>query len=153
VKRLFPITDPLLAAGLMASLLMAAGGCGTPADTPAPAETTDEQAADNALLEFDLGQHRLRTYDPVSDTTRHLDFQLGATINRDDEATFTRMLESNRHRIRDRAMVAARNCEPADFLDPQLVLFRRRLRTRINQALGQPLLQDVLLADFCRRER
>ncbi len=93
VKRLFSIINPLLAAGLMASLLIAAGGCSAPADTPAPAETTDEQAADDALLEFDLGQHRLRTYDPVSDTTRHLDFQLGATINRDDEATFKRMLE------------------------------------------------------------
>ena len=138
---------------VLSLLVSATAGCGK-ADPEPPAEArSDGQASEAALVEVDLGTHRLREYDPVTDTTLQLDFQLGGTLHSEDEPEFVQRMQSQGNKIRDRVMVAARICEASDFLDPQLVLFRRHLRKRIHQAIGKPLLRDVLLTSFSQKVR
>ncbi len=153
LKQLCPGNHPSRAAWCAALMLSAATGCGK-AD---PASSLQPQAGgqppEAVLVEVDLGTHRLREYDPVTDTTLHLDFQLGGIVLSENEPEFEKRMQMHGNKIRDRVMVAARICEGADFLDPQLVLFRRHLQKRIHQAIGRPLLQDVLLINFSQKER
>ncbi len=113
-----------------------------PGDASHAAEETFEQ------VEVPLGEYSVTTFQPVSNTTLRIDFQLYGTIAVKDEAEFFRRIDENRHRFREQVIVTIRTADITDFTEAQLGLIRRRVLERSNRILGSPLLRGVIFSDF-----
>jgi hypothetical protein len=98
--------------------------------------------------EVPLGEYSVTTFQPVSNTTLRIDFQLYGTIAIKDEAEFFRRMEENRHRFREQVIVTIRTADITDFTEAQLGLIRRRVLEKSNRVLGAPLLRGVIFSDF-----
>ncbi len=110
------------------------------ADGPSP-EKVDQ-------VEVPLGEFSVTAFQPVSNSTLRIDFQLYGTIATKDEAEFFRRMDENRHRFREQVIVTIRTADITDFTEAQLGLVRRRVLERSNRVLGKPLLRGVIFSDF-----
>ena len=106
----------------------------------------DQEAVDQ--IEVALGEFSVTTFQPVSNSTLRIDFQLYGTIALKDEVDFFQRFEENRHRFRDQVIVTIRTADITDFTEAQLGLIRRRVLERSNRVLGKPLLRGVIFSDF-----
>ncbi len=106
----------------------------------------DEETANQ--VEVPLGDFSVTAFQPVSNSTLRIDFQLYGTIALEDEAEFFRLLEENRHRFREQVIVTIRTADITDFTEAQLGLIRRRVLEKSNRVLGKPLLRGVIFSDF-----
>ncbi|MDY0167550.1 MAG: hypothetical protein RBS80_13470 [Thermoguttaceae bacterium] len=114
-----------------------------------PADEPDESAQVKVdQVEVPLGEYSVTTFQPVSNTTLRIDFQLYGTIATKDEIEFFRRMEENRHRFREQVIVTIRTADITDFTEAQLGLVRRRVLERSNRILGAPLLRGVIFSDF-----
>ncbi len=117
-------------------------GAVTPQEGAEPAAETVDQ------VEVPLGEFSVTAFQPVSNTTLRVDFQLYGTIAMGDEAQFFRRMEENRHRFREQVIVTIRTADITDLTEAQLGLIRRRVLERSNRVLGQPLLRGVIFSEF-----
>ncbi len=99
-------------------------------------------------VEVFLGDFSVTSFQPVSNTTLRVDFQLYGTIAVEDEVEFFHRMEENRHRFRDQVIVTIRTADITDFTEAQLGLIRRRVLERSNRVLGRPLLRGVIFSEF-----
>ncbi len=99
-------------------------------------------------VEVRLGEFSVTAFQPVSNSTLRIDFQLYGTIALNDEADFFRRFEENRHRFREQVIVTIRTADITDLTEAQLGLIRRRVLERGNRVLGKPLLRGVIFSDF-----
>ena len=113
-----------------------------------PKEEGDTAQGMADQIEVPLGEYSVTTFQPVSNTTLRIDFQLYGTIAVKDEAEFFRRMEENRHRFREQVIVTIRTADITDFTEAQLGLIRRRVLERSNRILGTPLLRGVIFSDF-----
>ena len=113
-----------------------------PDDARHAAQETVEQ------VEVPLGEYSVTAFQPVSNTTLRIDFQLYGTIAAKDEGEFFRRMDENRHRFREQVIVTIRTADITDFTEAQLGLIRRRVLERSNRILGIPLLRGVIFSDF-----
>ncbi len=107
---------------------------------------TSQETVDQ--VEVRLGEFSVTAFQPVSNSTLRIDFQLYGTIALNDEADFFRRFEENRHRFREQVIVTIRTAEITDLTEAQLGLIRRRVLERGNRVLGKPLLRGVIFSDF-----
>ena len=108
--------------------------------------TKVQETADQ--IEVPLGEFSVTAFQPVSNSTLRIDFQLYGTIAIKDEPEFFRRLEENRHRFREQVIVTIRTADITDFTEAQLGLIRRRVLEKSNRVLGKPLLRGVIFSDF-----
>ena len=110
----------------------------------------EAQEADDDIpkIEVDLGEFGITSHRPISNTTIRMDFHLYGTVKEDDESEFGMRLVDNRQRLRDHVLVVLRSSEEKDLADPGLGLIKRKILEKINQALGRPLLQEVIFSEF-----
>ncbi|MDZ7615832.1 MAG: hypothetical protein U1E05_02445 [Patescibacteria group bacterium] len=111
------------------------------ADATPVQETVDQ-------VEMLLGDFSVTAFQPVSNSTLRIDFQLYGTIALKDQAEFSQRLEENRHRFREQVIVTIRTADITDFTEAQLGLIRRRVLEKSNRILGKPLLLGVIFSDF-----
>lgn len=130
--------------GLTSSVAAAAD---TPIDS-APGAATDAPAAGSSLEGVELGEFQVRTYYPVEAQKSDVSFTLYATVKSDEAAKFEQLLENRRHKVRDEVIIATRLVPLADFNDPGLEAFRRRVLLRLRRSLPELEIQDAYLSDF-----
>lgn len=112
-------------------------------------ETDDQaRAAPEDQVEVDLGQFTVTAYQPLTNTTVRIDFQLYGTVAAEDQTAFDEAWQENTHRLRDQVIVTVRGCETAELTDAGLGLIKRKILEKFNRTLGKPLLQAVVFSDF-----
>src|SRR5208283_2271910 len=100
-----------------------------------------------ANVEVDLKEFSVTIYQPASNSTLRIDFHLHGIVDKDKKKEFDHLFELNQNRFREQVMVAVRSAEMADLTDPSLGLIKRTILDKAHKVLGQPLLQEVIIAD------
>src|SRR3954453_3704494 len=105
------------------------------------------------LKEVDLGMYNITRYNPTTNTTLAIDFELFGTVLAEDAAEFQHHFESSNARIKEQITLTMHSAESADLTDAGLGLLKRQLLEKTNRALGEPLLKEVLFSKFNFVER
>lgn len=117
---------------------------------PLPEDTKLFPAAEPGapMVEVALGEFGVTSYQPLTNTTLRIDFQLYATVKAEDEEEFHPLFEKNKHRFREQVLVILRAAEMTDLTDAGLGLIKRRILEKTNRLLNEPLVQDVIVSEF-----
>ncbi len=110
-------------------------------------------AREQDLHEVELGTYNITRYNPTTNTTLAVDFDLFGTVLAEDVAEFQRRFESSNARIKEQITMTMHSAESADLTDAGLGLIKRQILEKTNRALGQPLLKEVLFSKFNFVER
>jgi len=114
-----------------------------------PFESADPPQEDREdLVEVDLGEFAVTSFQPLSSTTIRIDFHLFATVAADDNEDFNTAMQESRHRIRDQVIVILRSSDLEDLTDAGLGLIKRKILEKTNRTLGRPFLKTVIFSDF-----
>ena len=105
------------------------------------------------VREVELGIYNITRYNPKTNTTMAIDFELYGTVLADDAAEFQHVFENSQARVREQVIMTLHSAESTDLTDAGLGLIKRRILEKTNRALGQPLLQEVLFSKFNFVER
>jgi hypothetical protein len=105
------------------------------------------------LHEVELGVYNITRFNPATDTTLAIDFELYGTVLAAELAEFEHEFENNRARIREQVTMTLHGADSADLTDSGLGLIKRQILEKTNRALGQPLLKEVLFSKFSFVER
>lgn len=103
---------------------------------------------DVAKVEVTLGEFGVTSYQPLTNTTLRIDFQLYATVLAEDEPKLTELLAAHQHRFREQVLVILRSAEMTDLTDAGLGLIKRKILERTNRLLGEALVQQVIFSQF-----
>jgi len=122
------------------------------------ADTQDEHGKEakrqeKNLKEVDLGTYNITRYNPTTNTTLAIDFELFGTVQEEDAAQFQHHFESSNARIKEQITLTMHSAESADLTDAGLGLLKRQLLEKTNRALGEPMLKEVLFSKFNFVER
>ena len=116
------------------------------------AEGHDDAAGHNTV-EVELGSFNVTHYNPASNTTLSIDFELFGSVLATDEAEFAHLIEKNKVRVREQVIMTLHAAGSKDLSDAGLGLLKRQILEKTNRALGQPLLKEVLFSKFNFVER
>jgi flagellar basal body-associated protein FliL len=116
-------------------------------------EHADSHGEAHDLREVELGVYNVTRYNPTSNTTMAVDFELYGTVLAENEAEFQHHYEHSQARLREQVIMTLHGVESADLTDAGLGLIKRRILEKTNRALGQPLVQEVLFSKFNFVER
>ncbi|MGC3966695.1 MAG: flagellar basal body-associated FliL family protein [Pirellulales bacterium] len=106
----------------------------------------DEHAVE--LDEVDLEQFKITSFQPASSITLRIEFHLFGMVPHGKAEEFKTSYESKKNRVRDNVMAIIRSAEMNDLTDPGLGLIKRKILETTNKALGKPLLEGVMFAEF-----
>jgi flagellar FliL protein len=105
------------------------------------------------MYEVELGIYNITRFNPATETTLAIDFELFGTVLASDKAEFEHEFEKNKARFREQVTLTLHGAESADLTDAGLGLIKRQILEKTNRALGQPLLKEVLFSKFSFVER
>jgi flagellar FliL protein len=123
------------------------------------AEHHEEDAEDDAhghsqdLREVELGMYNVTRFNPATNTTLAIDFELFGTVLAEDRADFEHHFENSKARIREQVTMTLHGAQSSDLTDAGLGLIKRQILEKTNRALGEPLLKEVLFSKFNFVER
>jgi flagellar basal body-associated protein FliL len=103
--------------------------------------------------EVELGTFHITHFNPATNTTLSIDFELFGTVLAADEAEFHELLEKNKIRVREQVIMTLHASEAKDLSDAGLGLLKRQILEKTNRAIGQPILKEVLFSKFNFVER
>lgn len=113
-----------------------------------------EEAGHGApTLEKHLGLYHVVSFNPTTQTSLNIDFELFGIVLAADEKEFQHMLELHEKRMNEQVTIAIRGMEAADFTDPGLGLIKRIILEKTNRALGKPLVREAVFSEFSFMER
>ncbi|MEM9187281.1 MAG: flagellar basal body-associated FliL family protein [Planctomycetota bacterium] len=115
--------------------------------------TEAQTKTEEPTVEVELGPFTVTRFNPESDTTINVDFELYATVLADEKLDFDTQFETNRNRVRDQVTVTLHSAEASQLTDPGLGLIKRRILEKTNRALGKPLVREILVTRFNFVER
>ncbi|MEM9353826.1 MAG: hypothetical protein AAGA92_12495 [Planctomycetota bacterium] len=124
-------------------------------DNEAEEVVEDEQGASisDEMVEVELGSYHVLTYDPVTGSSLNVDFDLFATVLKDEDSEFYELYTANQQRVREQVLITVRGMEVTDFTDAGLGLIKRKILEKTNRALGKPLLHEAIFSKFSFIER
>jgi flagellar FliL protein len=131
----------------------AAGKTGQEDDPHAAEDSHASSAADHGLHEVELGIYNVTRFNPATNTTLAIDFELYGTVLAEDLGQFQHAFEQSTARIREQVVMTLHAAESADLTDAGLGLIKRQILEKTNRALGEPLLKEVLFSKFNFVER
>lgn len=123
------------------------------------AEHHDEHAEDGEhggghdVREVELGTYNITRFNPTTNTTLAIDFELFGTVLADDAHDFPHHFENSQARIREQVMMTLHGAQSSDLTDAGLGLIKRQILEKTNRALGEPMLKEVLFSKFNFVER
>jgi len=117
------------------------------------AKDAKEHGPEKNLNEVELGTYNITRYNPTTNTTLAIDFELFGTVLAEDAAEFQHHFESSNARIKEQITLTMHSAESADLTDAGLGLIKRQLLEKTNRALGEPMLKEVLFSKFNFVER
>ncbi|MFO7908339.1 MAG: hypothetical protein ACQESR_04205 [Planctomycetota bacterium] len=100
------------------------------------------------VVEVDLGAFTITNHRLTSESTFRTDFHLWGTVRESDKGTFRKLFERNQNRFRNLVLEEIQNSERTDLTDPGLGSIKRRLLAKSNALFGQPVLREVLFAEY-----
>jgi hypothetical protein len=95
-----------------------------------------------------LGEYRIRSYHPVEAKRSTVVFRLHAIVSSENSTQFRELHAHRQHKTRDQVIIATRLAPLAEFDDPQLTEFRRRILLRLRRALPELAIDDIFISDF-----
>lgn len=95
-----------------------------------------------------LGEFRLRNYYPSEARKSSIGFICYATVAEEDLEEFRHLFIHRRNKIRDQIVVATRRVPLADYDDPELTAFRRRILLRLRRMMPELAIRDILVSEF-----
>jgi hypothetical protein len=69
-------------------------------------------------------------------------------VSSDNAPAFKHLIENRRHKVRDQVITIARLSSLADFDQPQLTGFRRRILLRLRRIMPELQIDDLYISDF-----
>jgi flagellar FliL protein len=114
---------------------------------------TPHGSKEEDLKEVDLGIYNITRYNPTSNTTLAIDFELYGTVLATETAEFDHRFEASTARIREQVTMTLHAAESADLTDAGLGLIKRQILEKTNRALGRPFVKEVLFSKFNFVER
>jgi flagellar FliL protein len=134
---------------------LAAAASGDAADAEHGHQHEGEHAPlhDEHLKEVELGSYTITRFNPATNTTLAIDFELYGTVLADDTDDFHHHFENSKARIREQVTMTLHGADSSDLTDAGLGLIKRRILEKTNRALGQPLVKEVLFSKFSFVER
>jgi hypothetical protein len=88
-----------------------------------------------------LGVYNVHRFDPITDTTLTVNFELSGQTACNDKASFEDFMQAYYPFLREQVMGTIRDCETGDLADkPGLA---RKMVTRVNRSLGRRFLKSV----------
>ncbi|MCI0333732.1 MAG: flagellar basal body-associated FliL family protein [Planctomycetes bacterium] len=123
------------------------------------ADDREEHAEDHAhgdthdLREVELGTYNVTRFNPTTNTTLAIDFELFGTVLADDATDFEHHFENSKARIREQVTMTLHGADSASLSDAGLGLIKRQILEKTNRALGEPLVKEVLFSKFNFVER
>jgi flagellar basal body-associated protein FliL len=132
---------------------LAAASAGETADVADEHEEQKEPAHKEQLREVELGIYNITRFNPTTNTTLAIDFELYGTVLAENSSDFQHHFDSNKARIREQVTMTLHGADSSDLTDAGLGLIKRRILEKTNRALGQPLLKEVLFSKFSFVER
>lgn len=103
--------------------------------------------------EVDLGSYHVVSFNPTTQASLSIDFELFGIVIAADEEEFTHLFEMHQKRLKEQVTIAIRGMESADFTDPGLGLIKRIILEKTNRALGKPLVREAVFSEFSFIER
>lgn len=115
---------------------------------------TDAQTrTEDEAVEVELGPFSITRYNPETDATINIDFELYATVLAEELEEFNTQFASNRNRLREQVIFTLHSADANDLTDPGLGLIKRQILEKTNRALGKPLVREILMTRFNFVER
>jgi flagellar FliL protein len=114
-------------------------------------EATTE--AEQDVREVELGLYNVTRFNPTSNTTMAIDFELYGTVLAADVPEFQRLFDNSQARVREQVIMTLHAAESSDLTDAGLGLIKRQILEKTNRALGQPLVREMLFSKFNFVER
>jgi flagellar basal body-associated protein FliL len=105
------------------------------------------------VSEVELGTYNITRFNPTTNTTLAIDFELYGVVLAADAAEFPHHFEKSKARIREQVTMSLHSASSADLTDAGLGLIKRRILEKTNRALGQPMIKEVLFSKFNFVER
>jgi len=118
-----------------------------------PHDAKPHNSSKHALQEVELGSYNITRYNPTTNTTLAIDFELYGTVLASDVGRFQHQFENSKARIREQVTMTLHNAQSVDLTDAGLGLIKRQILEKTNRALGQPFLKEVLFSKFNFVER
>jgi hypothetical protein len=122
-----------------------AGGEGHGAPAAAEEEVVE---SDGPIRGVSLGDFRIQAYHAIEAKRSTLSFTLYAVVSSDNAPAFKHLIENRRHKVRDQVITIARLSSLADFDQPQLTDFRRRILLRLRRIMPELQIDDLYISDF-----
>lgn len=106
-----------------------------------------------ATHEAPLGTYHVVSYNPATQTSLNIDFELFGVVLASEVEDFNHLFALHEKRINEQVTIAIRGMEAADFTDPGLGLIKRIILEKTNRALGKPLVREAVFSEFSFMER
>jgi flagellar FliL protein len=116
-------------------------------------EHGDSHEGSHDVSEVELGTYNITRFNPTTNTTLAIDFELFGVVLAADATEFQHLFEKNKARIREQVTMSLHSATSADLTDAGLGLIKRRILEKTNRALGQPMVKEVLFSKFNFVER
>jgi flagellar FliL protein len=113
----------------------------------------EKHDAEHNVREVELGIYNITRFNPKTNTTLAIDFELYGTVLAHDLTEFQHLYENSQVRVREQVLMSLHAAASSDLTDAGLGLIKRRILERTNRALGQPLVKEVLFSKFNFVER
>jgi len=105
------------------------------------------------VQEVELGVYNITRFNPKTNTTLAIDFELYGVVLASDAAGFQHVYENSQARLREQVVMSLHAATSADLVDAGLGLIKRRILEKTNRALGQPLVREIIFSKFNFVER
>ena len=138
---------------LARELVAAANGKATGEHEESAKESKAENHNTEELHEVELGSYNVTRFNPGTNTTLAIDFEVFGTVLAEDAPEFEHRFEKSKARIREQITMTMHGAEATDLTDAGLGLIKRQLLEKTNRALGEPMLKEVLFSKFNFVER
>jgi flagellar FliL protein len=132
---------------------LAAASAGEHAEDQDAHAHDEEHGGSHALREVELGMYNVTRFNPSTNTTLAIDFELFGTVLAEDEHDFQHHYENSKARIREAVNMTLHGTDSTNLTDAGLGLIKRQILEKTNRALGEPMLKEVLFSKFNFVER
>jgi flagellar basal body-associated protein FliL len=105
------------------------------------------------VREVELGIYNVTRYNPKTNTTLAIDFELYGVVLASDAPEFEHLYENSKARLREQVVMSLHAATSADLVESGLGLIKRRILEKTNRAIGQPLVREVIFSKFNFVER
>jgi flagellar FliL protein len=122
-------------------------------DGPHDAESAGSEHRGEDTVEIEMGSYNITHFNPASNSTLSIDFELYGSVLATDAVEFEHLFEKSKVRVREQVIMTLHAADSKDLSDAGLGLIKRQILEKTNRALGHPMVREVLFSKFNFVER